>query len=161
MRCECSRARDRPSTPPPPSPSPSPFLHALSTPRHLPDAWALAHESSLRLHTSAGKATLEAAGIRGKRMREAFRGCEEQYRASSFSFLSLPCVKANTPASGWRWVAEQTIDLCQKEGASRTRAALERWDQTRQQTGQGEWEFSYYTEDPGNPHAPKLSYAPH
>lgn len=43
-------------------------------------------DTSLTLNLSAGKATFEAAGIRGKRVREAFRGCEEQYRASLFSF---------------------------------------------------------------------------
>ncbi|ETW78663.1 hypothetical protein HETIRDRAFT_459892 [Heterobasidion irregulare TC 32-1] len=114
--------RKESSASPPPPPSPSPFLHALSTPRHLPDAWDLVRDTSLTLNLSAGKATFEEAGIRGKRVREAFRGCEEQY--------------------------QETVNLCRKGGASVMRAALDRWDQTRHATGQGEWEFSYYTEDP-------------
>ena len=119
--------------------------HVASTGTFLPEAWSY-REGSIIL--SAGKETFETLGLPGTKISAQMPGAPEQYRMSDYAslrfyyFLPQPTplavisVSLNTPSVNVR-SDEFILD------------SITRWDRTREESGQGQWDFAFRMSHPG------------
>jgi len=98
-------------------------LHVASTGAFLPDAWS-SRDGSIVL--SAGKETFEALGLPGVKFSSYMTGAPEQY---------LINISMNTPTTNVR-SHDFILD------------SLARWDQSREESGEGQWDFAFHISRP-------------
>ena len=114
-----------------------------STGIFLPDAWSC-REGSIILNT--GKETFEALGLPGTKISARMPGAPEQQRTPTFlRSISLAPVSQlavinvslnNTPGANIR-SHDFILD------------SFTRWDQSRERSGEGQWDFTFHVSRPG------------
>ncbi|KAN0130904.1 Ribonuclease P 40kDa (Rpp40) subunit domain containing protein, partial [Lactarius tabidus] len=98
-------------------------LHVASTGAFLPDAWS-SRDGSIAL--SACKETFEALGLPGVKLSSHMAGAPEQY---------LINISMSAPTSNVRSHAF-ILD------------SFARWDRSREESGEGQWDFAFHTSKP-------------
>ena len=115
-------------------------LHVASTGAFLPDAWS-SKDGSIVL--SASKETFEALGLPGVKSHMA--GAPEQYRMSGLPLLAIS-YPIPLPA---------VINISTSAPTTNVRShdfildSFARWDQSREESGEGQWDFAFHISRPG------------
>ena len=117
-------------------------LHVASTGAFLPDAWS-SRDGSIAL--SAGKETFEALGLPGVKFSSYMTGAPEQYRTSG-----IPSLTTSHPIP-----SPTVINISMSTPTTNVRShdfildSLARWDQSREESGEGQWDFAFHISRPG------------
>lgn len=98
-------------------------LHLASTGAFLPDAWSSRDE---RIVLSAGKETFEALGLPGVKFSSHMAGAPEQYLIN----ISMSAPTTNVRSHNF------ILD------------SFARWDRSREESGEGQWDFAFHTSRP-------------
>ena len=117
-------------------------LHVASTGAFLPDAWS-SREGSIVLN--AGKETFEALGLPGVKLSPCMPGAPEQY-----SMYGIPQLTSAHPDST---AAVISVSMSAPNTNVRNHdfilGSFARWDQSREKSGEGQWDFAFYIPRPG------------
>jgi len=120
-------------------------LHVASTGAFLPDAWS-SREGNIAL--SAGKETFQALGLPGVKLASYMPAAPEQYRMSGRDILRLPIpYPTASPA---------VINVSMSTPNTNVRShdfildSFDRWDQSRGESGEGQWDFAFHMSNPGS-----------
>ncbi|KAH9169897.1 ribonuclease P 40kDa subunit-domain-containing protein [Lactarius sanguifluus] len=100
-------------------------LHVASTGAFLPDAWS-SKEGSIVL--SAGKETFEALGLPGVKFSSYMPTAPEQY------LIDVSMSAPNTNVRGYDFIL----------------GTFAQWDRSREESGEGQWDFAFHISSPDN-----------
>ena len=125
-------------------------LHVASTNTFLPDAWS-SREGSIIL--SVGKETFEALGLPGAKFSSYMPGAPEQYRASDILQLTI---SYPIPPPAVIEVSVSAPNSTNVRSHDFVLGSLAQWDRSREESGEGQWDFAFHISRPGlllSPHA--------